>query len=1393
MSRNNIHPQFLIDQSEKPRWNWVKDNWIQYCLWPTDNITTKSFTHKISQKAKIPFKFLRYIKRYVQRDGRIRLQIYLPTDVSCHYFGKISSLFPLCRARKHIEVRKKKNKPNARETIVPDIHLQNHNFSLITWNCCGITKSLKQTLLKDHLNDISVVCLQETLRSQDNIESAGSTAFLEKWTIFERAKENEKHKRGLMTAVNTSSNPLIGWSVEEIKTDSLQETTIFIKLTPPIGINNPPIIVGNVYIISQSDGKKANYNLLHSTLRKIFNDNQGAQFIIMGDFNTPSKAMTDIMEPFHREVKFCPIMSQQNSTFIPFNTSRLPSTIDHVFASNTLQAQVSRMDDLFSDHFGLKTVCKINVPQNFNSRRIIPSKVIGKLKEIRDCNYFAPLAEIGDSEIMVRSFQNAVHKCATDLELWASPPSKPKSRLSQTSKSILKKKQRAIRAFQEQRSQENANALREINSQLRKSISTDNTINSINRMIEETEPLLLSSNVIDSWKSILRNFNVGKASSKGSSQRRVNILDPAFPDKPLDPSREGQSRLWTQFYEATFGRESILNQPSSHLEWKDRLDDNSQLDEIDQKYRREITFNQTPSESLPLFCAINAPIRWREVAKHIRRLGERKTPGEDAIVAEIFKSEIMNTEEDYDFTRDYPSSNIGRAIFQMVKLIWNDEKVPDDLKVSIIAPIPKIPNPLLASDYRPISLIPVAIKLITSIMAKRILKSYNSRFSKSQAGFRSKEECIGQIIALHDTIRWSQLQQKDTYVCLIDIKQAFDSVPHIPLQQAIYNFGIRGKMFNLIKDMYTNSKCKVRLNNNEYSDDIPIARGVKQGDPLSPILFIIFMESLVKTIDDRKIGVDIGENINLSNLLYADDIALISNSAENLQYMMDLTSNWLDKRCMKANPKKCGILAYHRDPKQKLHPIPPFFIQGEVVDRVEKYKYLGIEFDEKLSFETMAQTRVEKANSVLNACRHKLLSNQFPLRTKILIIKSIIIPTLTYGCALWGTDKAAQKSAHGVIQKAVSAAFGQKNINSATIISSGVKTMKEITYSSCINLFCRSEQKSTWLPEIIQWTRRDRMARSNSRPITWSEKLEKLCFQTTEAHIPLEYSDKPKDQQKELISGFIETLFPPNHSLPLEIDLMYLSYYSTSKSAKDVAKTTQGCSTFRRSILEGKEENSKTFEELDIALENYKKFINNNYMLTTGVKHCITMMSGDFWQGARNFKTVHTHRTRDTTPVEERETCIHCNTGHVETISHMLRDCPAWNRQRKIVWNRIILSDYHMDKLLKVLHRVDLETDNYINRDVPFRAQAMQAHELSAYEKYIKVLSTTKDALTQIACYMQLIHPRRANQRRISMKGKPKTKKINGITGPNEPKQPKVTDFFAKKAGSQGDNPVGPT
>ena len=187
------------------------------------------------------------------------------------------------------------------------------------------------------------------------------------------------------------------------------------------------------------------------------------------------------------------------------------------------------------------------------------------------------------------------------------------------------------------------------------------------------------------------------------------------------------------------------------------------------------------------------------------------------------------------------------------------------------------------------------------------------------------------------------------------------------------------------------------------------------------------------------------------------------------------------------------------------------------------------------------------------------------------------------------------------------------------------------------------------------------------------------------------------------------------------------------------------------------------------------------------------MISGDFWQGARNYKTVHTTRTRDTTPVEERETCIHCKTGHVETISHMLRDCPAWSRQRKIIWNRIILSDSHTDKLLGVLHRVDLQRDNHFNRGLPVIAQSIQTHELSVYEKIVKGLSKTKDDLTQIACFMQLIQSRRANQRKVSLRNKPKNKKSKGTTGPNELNQPKVTAYFAKKTSSQGEDSVGPT
>lgn len=1392
MSVQNLanDPTFLIDQSEKPRFSWVKGNWKQFCIWPLQSYTPTKLTSLLRYNSNIPFNHLRYILRRVQRDGRMRYEIFLPPEPATAYFESIRHLIPHGKAREHIPIRRRSPPRLLGASIAPT------PFNALSWNCCGINESSKQTFLKNMLseNQISIFHLQETL-SPDL--SRNPLKNLHGWTVFHRDVQPGPHTRGIATGIKHTSPHLAGWDIKELACKKLHDTSIFIKLSPPFGSKCPSIVVANLYLASQSDMKKKNHNRLSSELFRIFAENLESEFLIMGDFNCPADQMIDKLEPFYQRVRFCPILGANQITFMSHNRNIKSSTIDHTFASNRLETTVKRLDDTISDHFPIIATSTSGSPPQFHVKRMVPSKVIRHIKSIRSSNYFSPIEHISNADEAVKSFEKAVHSCASDLNLWSTPSTKPRRILSESSKSILRKRKKAAMEFQRQKSEENAIALRTINGQLRKSLRTDSMINGINSMIEDTEPILSSGHVVDSWKSTLRNFNVGKACSRGSSQRRINILDSTNPNNPLDTSMEAQSSIWKSFYQSAFGSTSISSHPQSDHEWNKRLNDCEALKEIDRKHDPQNTSRSYRSATPPVsrfkLSQLNAPILWREIAHHIRRLGERKTPGEDAIISEIFKTEIMNTEDPYDFDAPDPSSDMGRAIFNIITLIWKEEKVPESLKSSIICPIPKIPNASFAGDYRPISLIPVSIKLLTSILAARILRTFNSEISREQAGFRSKEECIGQIVTLHDIIRWSQSKGLDTFLCFIDLQQAFDSVPHFPLMKAISDFGIKGTMFNLIKNMYSSSKCKVRLNDGQFSDDIPIARGVKQGDPLSPILFVIFMDTYSKLISERKLGISLNENVNIGDLMYADDVALATNNQSKLQYMLDITSYWLDKNCMKANPKKCGILTIKSSPQASAPNPQKFFIQQQEICEVEKYKYLGIDFDSTLSYETMALTRIQKANKVLISCKPKLLSNRFPLRTKILIVKSIIIPTLTYGCALWGTDIKAKQMADGVISVAMSAVFGQKNIIPATIIASGVKTMREIYNDAMISLFIRSNDKVTWLPEVIQLTK-DTIKTVNGSVSwsSWSYSLKEQCKTIIHSDVKLKSPTIPKPEITQRINTELELLFPFDLSLPTSYDLENLQLLNEQQHTINNIDTTKNSQIFRTTIIDTNKTLSENIESFDKAINQLKRFINDNYLLTAGAKHVIAIITGSFWQGARNYKTANPKKSPDVAP-EDRKGCIHCKSHHVETISHMIRDCPAWSRQRKLIWNRYILSPTHADKILRTLHRKSLIIDNEANINTPISTGPILNHEMTSYEKIIQNISMAKCTLTKVACFLQLIHPRRANQRKQSMYEQnptlPSTSKMpKDLAGTR-----KISSYFAKSTLHEsrgGDQPV---
>jgi retron-type reverse transcriptase len=120
----------------------------------------------------------------------------------------------------------------------------------------------------------------------------------------------------------------------------------------------------------------------------------------------------------------------------------------------------------------------------------------------------------------------------------------------------------------------------------------------------------------------------------------------------------------------------------------------------------------------------------------------------------------------------------------------------------------------------------------------------------------------------------------------VDFKKAFDSIWHKGLFYKLIESGIGGKTYDFIKSMYTKNKCAVKIGNKQtyfFSQ----GWGVKQGCPISPTLFNIYMNELAKTLEESAAPSITLHNTEIKCLLYADDLVLLSPTKEGLQQHLD--------------------------------------------------------------------------------------------------------------------------------------------------------------------------------------------------------------------------------------------------------------------------------------------------------------------------------------------------------------------------------------------------------------------------------------------------------------------------------------------------------------------------
>ena len=215
------------------------------------------------------------------------------------------------------------------------------------------------------------------------------------------------------------------------------------------------------------------------------------------------------------------------------------------------------------------------------------------------------------------------------------------------------------------------------------------------------------------------------------------------------------------------------------------------------------------------------------------------------------------------------------------------------------------------------------------ILLARIQQYVNHELPYVQAGFRKGRGTRDQIANICWIIEKAREFQKNIYFCFIDYAKTFDCVDHNQLWKILKEMGIPDHLICLMRNLYAGQEATVRTGHGT-TDWFQIGKGVRQGCILSPCLFNLYAEYLMRNsgLEEAQAGIKIAGR-NLNNLRYADDTTLMAESEEELKSLVMKVKEECGKVVLKLNIQKTKIMASG--------PITSCQIDGETVKTVSDF------------------------------------------------------------------------------------------------------------------------------------------------------------------------------------------------------------------------------------------------------------------------------------------------------------------------------------------------------------------------------------------------------------------------------------------------------------------------
>ncbi len=229
---------------------------------------------------------------------------------------------------------------------------------------------------------------------------------------------------------------------------------------------------------------------------------------------------------------------------------------------------------------------------------------------------------------------------------------------------------------------------------------------------------------------------------------------------------------------------------------------------------------------------LTAEISKEEIISVIRSFKKGTAPGEDGVPIDCYQ---------------HSPPEIFEALAKIYNAILKYKTPPARWQKGLLFMLHKGGNAAECNNYRPIALLNVQYKIFTKIIYTRMLSvmEEENAITNAQGGWRKNRSTWQKINTLIAAIRDANNENKEIHLTYVDLKKAYDSTDHDTLIDTLTQYGFDENLTQLIKALNTGNTCSV-ITVYGRTEEYPIERGVRQGCPLSPLLFMIYIEPFMR-------------------------------------------------------------------------------------------------------------------------------------------------------------------------------------------------------------------------------------------------------------------------------------------------------------------------------------------------------------------------------------------------------------------------------------------------------------------------------------------------------------------------------------------------------------------